>query len=707
MRPHALALSSTIFDLLPVDGELAVLTQRGLAFVDDELRAATDDIELTGGLTSLVALADGRLAVHGAFPSPVRIGRRGAAFETVVLGDSDLASGLVATATGFVAWTAKHLVIDHHGERRTVEHAWPDRGGVRWGDRTVLASAGTLEVLDASGSSIATVTLACAATPAACGARLAVIGGAGIAILDDELREVHQLPARARVTSFGDGVLCHDETAVTYWDPTGRTWSFTGQNARILHDPIVVGERVVIGSWDAPKAWILGRDGEVQATLELAGTLVRACALGDGIALIDRVGHAATWWQPAAAHSQLAHDFAPSVLAPIPGGIATADDNVLYTWRLDRDGPDVPAASIGAPLATPIVAGGSIVTLDARGRFASRGRAPDGHPVRVAHAAAWRPAITRDGARPLIERLVQRRTEGTVPAIAADASAWQTLAQLPLEETVTLHARALFAPTTLETPVRQAAELTRVAFFAELAGAVGVSGRVLLAAVKARRFPLDPPTAIPGYEYLGSFASSGELTVCDPCYFGKRSPRGAISLSVKLEGLDGIWHVFVRPGVGEHAGRSAELVAIHSEGFPAFANEPLGVIGVDAGCAGVFDRACPRPEAPYDEGVFSGRSAMARSGLGDGAYPVYGGYTLRKLSKVRIHFLGPTLPETDATMPRKTAARRYAASERFEVGETVEHPKFGSGTVTRIGLDGKIEVVFGEERRVLVHARKA
>ncbi|MBA3396870.1 MAG: hypothetical protein H0T89_29840, partial [Deltaproteobacteria bacterium] len=391
MRPHALALSSTIFDLLPVDGALAVLTQRGLAFVDDELRTATGD-EMEGpGFTpgpgpelqgsSLVALADGRIAVHGAFPSPLRIGRRGTAFETVVLGDSDLASGLVVTASGFIAWTAKHLVIDDHGERRTVEHAWPDRGGMRWGDRIVLAGAGTLEVLDASGTVIVTATHACAATPAACGARLAVIGGAGIAILDDELREVHALPARARVTSFGDGVLCYDDTAVTYWDPTGRTWSFTGQHARALHDPIVVGERVVIGSWDAPKAWILGRDGEVQATLELAGTLVRACALGDGIALTDRVGHAATWWQPAAAPAQLAHDFAPSVLASIPGGIATADDNVLYTWRLDRDGPEVAAVTTGAPLSTPIVAGGSVVTLDARGRFASRGRAPDGYPV--------------------------------------------------------------------------------------------------------------------------------------------------------------------------------------------------------------------------------------------------------------------------------------------------------------------------------------
>jgi hypothetical protein len=48
--------------------------------------------------------------------------------------------------------------------------------------------------------------------------------------------------------------------------------------------------------------------------------------------------------------------------------------------------------------------------------------------------------------------------------------------------------------------------------------------------------------------------------------------------------------------------------------------------------------------------------------------------------------------------------RRYSANDRYEVGERVEHPTFGQGTVEVI--DGqKCTVFFAVGRKVLVHAK--
>ena len=50
-------------------------------------------------------------------------------------------------------------------------------------------------------------------------------------------------------------------------------------------------------------------------------------------------------------------------------------------------------------------------------------------------------------------------------------------------------------------------------------------------------------------------------------------------------------------------------------------------------------------------------------------------------------------------------ARPYRASERFEVGERVDHPSFGQGIVELVD-DGKITVFFATGRRVLVCAKE-
>jgi len=51
-------------------------------------------------------------------------------------------------------------------------------------------------------------------------------------------------------------------------------------------------------------------------------------------------------------------------------------------------------------------------------------------------------------------------------------------------------------------------------------------------------------------------------------------------------------------------------------------------------------------------------------------------------------------------------ARPYRASEKFEVGERVDHPNFGQGVV-ELAEPGKITVFFATGRRVLVQARDA
>jgi len=50
-------------------------------------------------------------------------------------------------------------------------------------------------------------------------------------------------------------------------------------------------------------------------------------------------------------------------------------------------------------------------------------------------------------------------------------------------------------------------------------------------------------------------------------------------------------------------------------------------------------------------------------------------------------------------------ARPYGASQTFAVGELVEHPKFGRGTVLSVATQ-HVEVEFPDGKYTLVHARK-
>jgi len=51
------------------------------------------------------------------------------------------------------------------------------------------------------------------------------------------------------------------------------------------------------------------------------------------------------------------------------------------------------------------------------------------------------------------------------------------------------------------------------------------------------------------------------------------------------------------------------------------------------------------------------------------------------------------------------AVRTYKANERFQVGERVEHPTFGTGVVESATEPGKMTVFFAVGRKVLVQAK--
>lgn len=78
-----------------------------------------------------------------------------------------------------------------------------------------------------------------------------------------------------------------------------------------------------------------------------------------------------------------------------------------------------------------------------------------------------------------------------------------------------------------------------------------------------------------------------------------------------------------------------------------------------------------------------------------------GAKTPRAAKPVVERFEAPAVA-ADLSRPVRT----YAASEKYEVGDRVDHPTFGTGTVEII--DGqKVTIFFAVGRKVLVHAKGA
>ncbi|HSK03348.1 MAG TPA: hypothetical protein VK932_18985 [Kofleriaceae bacterium] len=722
LRPHVATASSRILDVAAEDdGGYAVLTGAGIERFDAAL-APRGEIagEHTG--TLLRAVPGGRFLVHGTSMSWLYAGAAGTALARVDLGGG-LVRSVAVTERGFLAIGTDGVLVDQAGARTLVTLAGRlDFGGTAWRGGAVVAGHDGLAILGADGAIVAQSSEAVSERPVALANAIAVPGREDVVVFDGDARVIARIPREVSgdaLVAFGDGVLVTSrdedggETRVGYWELADgaaiERWG-VASGAR-MQPPVIAGDRIVLASSEAG-ARILGAGGVELAHLTTAMPVEDVAPFGGGIALIVRDAPDVSWWRPDAPLASLPHDVWPSLLRAVPAGLASSEGRALYVWRTDVQGPELAPIETDLPMKTPIVIRGTPVQIVAVGRFALRGMTLAGHPWRIQPDAAWRPLTSPGEAARLLERLVQRTFDGPLPSISGDApirEAADRLAQLPLAETVDLHGRAMFASSSLDPGLRARAAWARAAFFAELGAALGASGRALLAAVKARKLKLEPPRPVPGYEYLGTFTTSGNLTVGDPCHAGKKVPAGVgFALSLKVAGHEGVWHVLVRAGAGADRDRTAELVAIHDDGFDVVATDAIGSIGVDSGTAGVFDVKCPRRDgdAPLEEGSFAALGAIASTGYGDGLYPVFAGRLKGRVAKLRLHFLGGE-PEVDRSVARSTAAPKpYSASARFARGDTVEHGKFGTGAVVRVGTDGKIDVRFADGIRTLVHARK-
>lgn len=724
LRPHVVVAGAPIRDVVALaNGGHALLTDAGIELRDAELRLRATIAGDSPGYRLKAGPGD-RWLVHGWGLSRLAEGTVGGGISRVDLGTARLRD-LVVTESGFLAITTENVLADLGGSRMTVAaDGRIEHGGVAWRGGAAIAGRDGLAILDELGDVVARssdVTLS--GSPVALGTVIAApTRGDDVALFDERARVVGRIAekaARDGITAFASGLLVcardgddEDGWHVTYWELLGgqatRAWSFTA--AEMLQTPVVIGEWIVIASYETSVA-LVDHEGEVVDRLELPGRPRHFAAFAGGIALSADGSPDVLWWREGEAPVRLSHDAGVGVVRAGAAGLVTVEGEALYLWRTDVQGPAPTYITPDVPLHTPIVIGGHRVVVEAAGRFSMRARADHGL-FALRRGATWRLAATLEEATKIAGRLMSRQFDGPLPAVPTDGPYDETtraLAQLPLAETVDLHGIGMFAASRLEPAVRMRVGSARELFLAELAAALGTTPRVLRAAIRARNLALAPPQPVHGHEYLGSFTTTGELMVGDPCHIGRKvHPMMGFSLSVKVAAQAGAWHVFVRAGTGSARGRTAELAVVHESGFGVYASECIANFGVDSGTAGVFDRTCPKRDehTPHEEGVIAGLGAVAWSGFGDGCYPAFAGRHGGRVVKLRLVFIADD-PEVDLLIaaPNPAAAKRYAASARFELGDTIEHVKFGLGTVTRVDAGGKIEVKFADETRTLVHAR--
>lgn len=670
MNPFYLRLDRPILDVAALpQSEIALLTERGITIVDVDLKevASIPFVGSAGMCNGIIPLPDGQFVVHqrGGLSRP-QIGARGGSLMPLDEGpDAPFYDGVVGTSEGFIAVRRGQLLVDVKGMRTRVET------GTGFFPKAVFAWNGGVLVTAREGW------------------RTYDAHGAPGDEVDVPLGEV---------ALFGYRLISTGDKVVTCFSADGEEqWKW--EKDELLAPPQIIGKEIVIHAYTANKAWVLDAEGQLVREVELPNRPQTAASFGGEIvfACLDSrlIG-------------SLEHDGQPGAVKSMPdGALATTDGDVLYVWRPGSDGPPAPPLNSSLPIGAPIVMGGSVLKIEGPGRFAMRATVGS-RPIRVGVDEAFRPATTADEARAVVDRLIARGFKGPMPfTVDVSGEVYEQaarIAQRPLSESVELHGRALFAASTLNEATTTAAQSSRPYFFEELGAAFGMSARRVQAAVRARRFPLEPPRPMDGYEYLGMFTTTGKLAISDPCYLG-RSTKVAFPITVETEAMMGNWHAFVKPVADNRVG---ELIAVHETGFDVVANENIGSIGVDSGMAGVFDRACPKPEQGVilDDGILGGLATVSSTGQGDGFYGVFAGKKAL-VAKIRIWFMGDTPAELDATVGKiATESKKYLATERYAVGDTIEHKKFGTGVVTRLATGDKIEVSFGGESRTLVHGLK-
>ncbi len=706
LRPHLARAAGRITDIAPWRDGYAVTTPEALELFDASL-VRTTSVPMCVS-SNIVDLDDGRLVAGGA---TLHVLGEAGPVEAIELGAYCM--GVVPTPDrhGFSAIGSDRIVFDHHGRRATVR--WSEHPSFgRWRGGLAIADRTGLRLHDPAGAVVASTTEYLTKSPIALGELLVIGALRDVRIYDERANHVGTLDVDAKnIFAFARGVvietrISEDTSRFAYHELEGTTLV-----ERWALDTVGYASCEIAGAYlaikEGPDVHILDDTGEVRAALEELGYIAGVARFEDGVVIC---ADTAQWWRPD--HEIVALDYDGRLATPrtVPAGLASSEHDLLLVWRTDRNGPEPIPLETDLPIGVEIVVDGDPLVVEGLQRFSLRVRyGGSGHTSsRPPAYRAWRHPTTRDEAVAIRDRLIARTFDGPLPPIPTIGE-WRQrradLAQLPLAATVDLVGRGMFAPAGLEPEILEWAQHARVAFFYELSIALGTSMRQLVASIRARTLALRPPRPVIGYEYLGSFTTSGALTVADPCYLGSKPTRG-FSLTHSVQGLEGLWHVFVRPAQDD-ASRNAELVVLHEGAFAVSATHPLGLIGVDAGCAGVFDKACAKPnlDAGIDEGVVAGLGAVAHSGFGDGMYPAFVGSHHGKVAKIRIVFIDDA-PEIDRMIANASTgpAKPYRASARFAVGDTIEHPKFGLGSVLLI-VDSKIDVRFADATRTLVHAK--
>lgn len=149
-------------------------------------------------------------------------------------------------------------------------------------------------------------------------------------------------------------------------------------------------------------------------------------------------------------------------------------------------------------------------------------------------------------------------------------------------------------------------------------------------------------------EHIGTFSLGTKVMVSDPCYKLGTWCQGVLE-NVK----SGIWDAYLKMSdEGIWGIRVAELIAVNSENYkehPAIMDERQEFeVGVDSGCAGVFDyeyyctchteenlnedwykkqiiqQFFPGDESTWQKSVFTeSNGVVSNSGYGDGSYDCY------------------------------------------------------------------------------------
>jgi hypothetical protein len=708
MRPFTRVFPSPISALGAHHDELAVLTDDGVELVSLSLETRGRIRGRAPDTDTLARLADGRwIAFRAGTFTRIHAGREGGELAPIWPGET-FADAPVLTAKGFVATYQGRLWVDEGGPGRWVSHGVPGEVVGRDGDRLLLADSKGLGVIDVKGARIAHAedprfVRATAKVCAVAAGRFAMKHWGSLQVRSsDDLAVLATLP----ISPVHDAEELEGDLVISGGDRVSR-WSWlAGERLweRELAGSVLAvnGGHIFLGARDADRFVVLDRHGDRVDEFALDAPVWRVALLDAGCVLTTGRGRA-VWWRAPGDVVELLHDLGPERFVPFEGGLLTTEGRALHAWRPDAQGAAVPAVSTAMPMGEHLVVGGTLLRTVRLGHFRVVAEAR-GHQFAVDADAPFRPVVSRAEAAAIVERLVGRAPMG--PAVT-DAADEDELAQRPPVETAPLHAAALFDPSSLAPPVLSVVERARERFFAELAHALDVSPHTLLGAVRSGRFPLTGPRAlVKPYEYVGSFESDGELWVADPWYFARRGEEEGALTSVKLAAQKGRFHAFLRRGSGALEHRTGELVVVHEDGFAASATSRAGSIGVTTGLAGVFDATCPpvNLDRHVDEGIQQDRGALSQSGFGDGGYPVYAARVGRKVVKIRIAFEDEAGPDRAVLAP-PPGGRKYTASARFAVGESLEHAKFGSGVVESLTADGKIVVRFGDGPRTLVHAR--